>query len=186
MAKLNLSSPWVIYYKEVNVFFEKDPDVKVLYDDDKNEIKLYVSDSDKAKALSELFPVEKAFGEVKLKITIIPANGASFGFRASNFPTIQAAFKNNPIVDKIETVSGLFGYDLHYVLFKKEVVQYFTDNLGDYNGYRSTLYENIARDIFGDTVGVFFCTNDTYFHSYVASNVYTVSTGDSIRPACGC
>lgn len=75
---------------------KKDPDVKVLYDDDNNEIRLYVSDSDKAKALSELFPVEKTFGEVKLKITIIPANGASFGFRTSNFPTVQAALKNNP------------------------------------------------------------------------------------------
>lgn len=180
MAKLNLSSPWVIYYKEVNVFFEKDSDVKVLYDDDKNEIKLYVSDSDKARALSELFPVEKAFGEVKLKITIIPANGASFGFRASNFPTIQTALKNNPIVDKIETVSGLFGYDLHYVLFKKEIVQYFTDNLGDYNGYCSTLYENIARDIFGDMVGVFFCTSDRYYHTFVDSGTCTVSVGSPI------
>lgn len=56
------------------------------------------------------------------------------------------------------------------MLFKKEVVQYFTDNLGDYNGYRSTLYENIARDIFGDIVGVFFCTNDMYYHTFVGSD----------------
>lgn len=180
MAKLNLSSPWIIYYKEINVFFEKDPDVKVLYDDVKNEIELYVSDSDKASALRELLPVEKTFGEVKLKITVIPANGARFGFRASNFPIIYAALKNNSIVDKIETVSGLFDYDLHYVLFKKKVVQYFTDNLGDYNGYCSTLYENIAIDIFEDTTGVFFCTNDRYYHTFVDSGTCTVSVGDPI------
>ncbi len=176
MARVNLSPPWIIYYREVNAFFEHDPDVKVLFDDDKSEIKLYVSDSDKAKALSELFPVEKVFGEVRLKITIIPANGASFGFKSSNYSTVQAALKNNSIVDRIETVSGLFNYDLHYVLFKKEVVQYFTDNLGDYNGYCSTLYENIARDIFGDVVGVFFCTSDKIYCTYVTSTPYTTSS----------
>ena len=180
MARLILSSPWVIYYKEVNVFFEKDPDVKVLYDEESNEIELYVTDPDKARALRELLPVEKTFGEVKLKVTVIPVNGTKFGFKASNFSTIQAALKNNPIVDRIETVTGLFDYDLHYVLFKKEVVQYFTDNLGDYNGYCSTLYENIAIDIFKDTTGVFFCTSDKYLHTFTDSGICTIPTGERI------
>jgi len=48
--------------------------------------------------------------------------------------------------------------DLTYVLFKNKVVQYFIDNIGDYNGMKSTLYEDIARDIFEDVDGVFFCT----------------------------
>lgn len=180
MAKISLSPPWIIYYKELNAFFENDPDVKVLFDEEKNEIKLYVSDAEKAKALSELLPMVKKYEEVELKIAIIPANGAAFGFKSSSVDSIKAALKNNPIVDKIETVSGLFGYDLHYVLFKKEVVQYFTDNIGDYNGFCSTLYENIARDIFEDTIGVFFCTSDRCYHTFADSGICTVLKGSPI------
>lgn len=170
MAKINLSPPWIIYYKEINELFKQDSDIKVLFDEDEIEIKLYVSDGQKANALSELLPLTKTYGEVELKINVIPANGASLGFKASSVNSIKTALKNNPIVDKIETISGLFSYDLHYVLFKKEVVQYFTDNIGDYNGFCSTLYENIARDVFGEIAGVFFCTSDKAFDRYITFN----------------
>ena len=33
-----------------------------------------------------------------------------------------------------------------FVLFKKEVVQYFADDISNPQGVRSTLYENIAKD----------------------------------------
>lgn len=158
MATLNMSAPWIIYYKKLDAFFKEDPDVTVLYDEEKNEVKLYINDSEKYTALSELLPVEKEFGNVTLKTTLIPANGASFRV-GSSISTIQAALKNNPIVNRIEIVGGLFGYELNYVLFRNCVVQYFTDNLRDYHGYSSTLYEDIARDIFNDYVGVFFCTD---------------------------
>ena len=48
---------------------------------------------------------------------------------------------------------------LHYVVFKNRVVQYWSDNLGDINGNTSTLYENIARDVFGETDNVCFNTD---------------------------
>ena len=37
-----------------------------------------------------------------------------------------------------------------YVVFEKEVVQYWNDNLGDINGLRSTLYQDLAKEIFAD------------------------------------
>ena len=46
-----------------------------------------------------------------------------------------------------------------YVVFKKEVVQYFNDSLGDIHGVCSTLMQDIAKDIFEDTEGVYFCTD---------------------------
>ena len=46
-----------------------------------------------------------------------------------------------------------------YVVFVKEVVQYFNDDLGDANGVCSTLYQDIAKRLFTSTEGVFFCTN---------------------------
>lgn len=159
MARVNLSPPWIIYYKEVDAFFAYDPEVKVLFDEDDLVLRLYVENSAKANALNHLLPTEKDFGGVILKIQIIPANTALTGNPA--FSIIQAAFANNPIVKDIKVIHGIFAYDLNYVLFEKTVVQYFTDNLGDYNGFCSTLYENIARDIFENVDGVFYCTNPT-------------------------
>jgi hypothetical protein len=47
-----------------------------------------------------------------------------------------------------------------YVIFKKEVVQYYDDNLGDAHGNRTTLYEQIANQIFEDREGIYFCTDN--------------------------
>lgn len=50
-----------------------------------------------------------------------------------------------------------------YVVFKNCVVQFFNDNLNDPHGVVSTLYENIADEIFKDIQfpndGVAFCTD---------------------------
>ena len=51
MAKLNLSPPWVVYYRKLSAFFKEDPEVKIVYDDIEQEIKLYVSNAEKAVAL---------------------------------------------------------------------------------------------------------------------------------------
>ena len=49
-----------------------------------------------------------------------------------------------------------------YVVFKNCVVQFFNDNLNDPHGVLSTLYQDIAREVFGDcgmAGGVAYCTD---------------------------
>lgn len=50
---------------------------------------------------------------------------------------------------------------MYYVVFKNCVVQFFNDNLNDIYGNISTLYQDIAREIFADAEweGVFYCTD---------------------------
>ena len=180
MAKISLSPPWVEYYREVNEMFKRDKEVRVVYDEDKNKLSLYVDDEAKAYALSQLLPATKEFGTVLMEIEIVPCNTKGSSLRRTNNITIENAFARNPAVNSIKTVSGIFGYDLYYVIFEKSVVQYFVDNLGDYNGIKSTLYENIARDIFEDTVGVFFCTSDKTYNSYVVSDPCTFAKGSYV------
>ena len=157
MARLKLSPPWVIFYSEVDAMFKNDDDVMVVYDEEENEIKLYVEGEEKAGAMSELLPTEKQFGNVTLKVTVVPANGLLLNQKVSD--AYRAMFEGNSAVDYIEDVEGVFSNDLHYVVFAKEVVQYFTDDLGDAHGVRSTLYQEIAKDIFENQDGVYFCTN---------------------------
>ena len=151
--KLKLSSPWMTYYHELEALFKEDPAIKLEYNEDDNIIKLYVEGDEKADALTQILPSEKVFGSVVVKIMVIPANKLT----NSKILLFQKAFEGNPVVTAIETYT-LFNNPVTYVVFKNKVVQFFNDNLGDINGNKSTLYQDIANEIFEDHTGIFFCT----------------------------
>ena len=164
MAKLNLSSPWVVYYRKLSAFFKEDPEVRITYDEIEQEIKLYVDNDEKAVALKNLLPHEQNFGNVTLYITIVPTNKTTFDSVKAAYSTslsdiIHICFNNKAIVGVI-VVDGIMTNKMIFVIFKKEVVQYFTDNIGDYHGICSTLYQDLAKEIFGNIDGVFFCTDN--------------------------
>lgn len=164
MARLRLSPPWDIHYRKINELFKKDTGIKVVYDEDVNEVKLYVDDTEKAAAIGMLLPEKCEFGNVIMKITVIPANQDKAELRICRMSQtmeglFKTAFKDNEIMTCACTLSSVVANDVTFVVFKKEVVQFFDDNLFDLNGVRSTLYQDIAEDVFGDKCnGVYFCT----------------------------
>lgn len=166
MAKLKLSPPWIIYYEEVNAMFAKDSEVHVIYDEDECSLKLYVNNCQKAYALSKVLPETKEFGNIKMTISVILANEKeSKGFTIRDYPNAnpwETVFSHNMAVQYVKPVMWIGGEVFTYVVFKKEVVQYYTDNIGDLDGMASTLYETIAKDIFVNTDGTFFCTSTGY------------------------
>ena len=161
MARLKLQSPWIQFYDEIEVFFEEDPEVRVIYDEYEDEIRLYVDNPQKAEALTNVLPAEKEYGNITLKVTVIPSNTDT---AVGDIPRLKSdilqALSGNPIVDDFKIVTGIFANDIVYVVFRKEVVQYFNDNLGDANGNCSTLYQDIAKRIFNEIPGVYFCTSE--------------------------
>ena len=103
MAKLNLSPPWVVYYRKLSAFFREDSEVKITYDDIEQEIKLYVDNAEKAVALENLLPKEQNFGNVTLYITIVPANKTCFdSVKAGNSTNlndiVRICFNNKAVV----------------------------------------------------------------------------------------
>ena len=160
MAKVKLSPPWDIFYREINAMFMRDPEVRVMYDEEALTLKLYVSNDDKADALMQVLPPQKTFGNVTLQIEVVPANDIVNGSAAHLWTRV---FFGNDAVNYIREVKGIAGLpDVVFVLFRKEVVQYYTDNLSDFHGLTSTLYQNIAKDIFVETENVYFCTDIDY------------------------
>jgi len=153
--KVGLSAPWVTFYREINALFGDDPDIHIEYDEDEVEVKLFVQNSDKADALTQLLPTEKAFGNVVLKITVIPANEPA----PTKASLIARAFQGNPVYSYGTTVDGIMSNPIHYVVFANKVVQFFNDDLGDVNGNCSTLYQEIAKDVLGAEEGVHYCTD---------------------------
>ena len=162
MAKVKLSPPWDIFYREINAMFMRDPEVRVMYDEEALTLKLYVSDDDKADALMHVLPPEKKFGNVTMQIEVVPANKLDISNSSASRLWYRVFFGNDAVND-IREVKGIAGLpDMTFVLFRKEVVQYYTDNLRDLHGITSTLYQTIANDIFIETEGVYFCTDVDY------------------------
>lgn len=162
MAKeVKLSPPWIEYVDKLDVFFKKDDDIEIDYEDgdeeDEKKIKIFVDNQKKAEALEELLPREKFFGNVKVNIVIIPNN------EDNKVSALKTLLEGNEAVSFIETITMPFAINsFTYVVFEKEVVQYWNDNLADYNGLTSTLYQDLAKEIFEDANldGVYFCTDE--------------------------
>ena len=153
MAKL--SPPWVNFYREIAALFEQDPEVKVVYDEESYVIQLYVGNGRKADALAKLLPAEKDFGNVQVHIAVIPAN-ENTGDPMGDF---RDAFAGNPVVDNIVSMDTPFG-KMNYVVFIPQVAQYYNDDISDLYGNRTTLFQEIAKDVFSDSHGVNFCTDN--------------------------
>ena len=158
MAKFSLSPPWIIFYGEIEAFFKEDQEVTVTYNDKgfkDFEVKLYVNNREKADALYKLLPKEKKFGDVTMKIIVVPVIKSV----ESKIELFRKAFNGNNAVSCIESGSDVITSCFNYILFTNEVVQYFTDDIGDPHGITSTLYQDIAKDIFDEHEGIFFCTD---------------------------
>lgn len=151
-----LSSPWTAYYRKMDALFGSDPDIKVVFDEQECNLHLLVENPDKADALTQLLPAEKTFGNVTMKISVIPAN---LDRAPSKVSLIKTAFQGNPAFSYAASAEGLFSSPIHYVVFANKVVQYFNDDLGDVNGNCSTLYQELAKEILGESEGIHYCTD---------------------------
>lgn len=149
---MKLSAPWVNFYNEIKALFEQDPEIKISFDEETPEVKLFVENNRKADALTQLLPAEKEFGNVTLKVTVVPANE-----ELSKLDLISEAFFGNPALSYVwKAVTPLGEFD--YAVFENKVVQYFNDDMRDINGNRSTLYQELAKDVFGEEANLCFCT----------------------------
>ena len=156
MENLNLSSPWVIFYRKIDELFKDDPEVKLVYSDEEVTLKLYVDNQEKADALTKLLPAEKEFGNVTLKIAVVPAD---FENKESTADLFKKAFRGNPAFSDIICSETPGSFQATYVVFAKKVVQFFSDDLTDAHGQTSTLYQELAKEVFGQIDGTYFCTD---------------------------
>lgn len=164
MAKFKLEAPWYSFRKKIASLFEQDPNIVVgqVYDiDDEFDyaFDIEVRDHEKFIALDRVLPKMVPFGNVRLGIYLFDEeNDAGFDDAVDLFRTI---FKGNPIVKDIKELEDQTGTRHGYVRFQPEVVQFFDDNLLDYNGNWTGLAQDIATEVFAERArGVHFCTTD--------------------------
>lgn len=155
MEKVKLSPPWMIYFRKLEAFFMKDDDVAVTFDKDNSAIKIYVTGEAKAEAIEKLLPSHKSFGTVLVDIIVYPANTKA----TSKMSLLKTALEGNKAVSYTRSMSVGSLNDFNFVVFVPEVVQFYNDDLGDINGLCSTLYQDLAKDLFGEEAGIYFCTD---------------------------
>ena len=71
---VKLVPPWIEYKNKVVALFGKDPQIKIEYNDDAKELKMFVNSARKAEAIGKLLPGGITFGNVTMDIKVIPAN----------------------------------------------------------------------------------------------------------------
>lgn len=155
MSNTKLSPPWYSYYNKIKALFEKDPDVEVYFDDESYEVKIFVSNDKKADALAAIFPTKKSIGNIDLRITVYVDHDNNKDI----LDLFSTAFEGNPIVSYITSGSDPLTSNFNYVVFKPDVVQFFNDDLTDVNGNYTSIYADIAKEIFENTNNVYFCTD---------------------------
>ena len=156
MKNIKMSAPWYIYFEQLKALFEQDDevDLDIIEEDEGYKIEIFVADDIKAEAIAKLLPEKKVFGNVEVLIYVYPSTNERDGW----IETFADAFEGNPIIEDILPYSGP-AHDQNFVVFKKEVVQYYSDNIQSVDGVTSTIYEDIAREVFEDAPGgIFFST----------------------------
>ena len=155
MDNLQLSPPWITFANELKAMFRFDPAVEVVYDQQAQKINIYVESSVKAEALEQLLVKEAVFGNVTVQICVIPGNAVS-----DKYVNVYAtAFENNPALIDTKYVKSPLG-EFTYIIWNAAPVQFFDDNLADYQGKKTMLMEDVARDVFAQLPNVFHCTQE--------------------------
>lgn len=157
---MKISPPWVTYVNELMALFGEDPEINIKYENELPRVKLYVSNWKKATALGLLLKRGVEFGNIYLYVEVIPPNTERVKLENCNDYKLlfEEGFKGNPAFSFIYQVEGIFSNKIIYVVFKNKVIQFFNDNLNDVYGNISTLYQEIAKDVF-DIKGICYCTD---------------------------
>ena len=167
-VRMKISPPWVTYINKLQALFDGDPEIAFNVDSQGIEphVTLTTHNGDKATALVKVLPENVNFGNVDLTISVDgPFTNRAFKTNKELFETI---FSKNPAFAYCvaPTEEGYWFIDFCYVVFKNCVVQFFNDNLDDAHGVISTLYQDIAKEIFEDAnlSNVHYCTDVEHGH----------------------
>lgn len=151
-AKVGLSAPWYTYHHMVVAMFGSDPEIKIrelgATGGGEYSFIIHVKTTAKAEALKRLVIQHVPMGNLTINITILgPDENKVDASNASSEEIINNAFSGNPIFVRTENVEVMM-FKMLYCIFKKEVIQFFNDDLTDYKRNYSGLAHDIAYEIF--------------------------------------
>lgn len=152
MANVGLQSPWVTTYGKIKALLVRDPDLnisKITESEGVYTFNISSTNANKICALEKIIKNEFTYGNVVLKINFLVENTEEEG-NTITANDLRNAFTGNGVVSKIETVTNPVGIDQTFVLFERDVIQFYNDDISDFYGNFNGLAEDIARELFND------------------------------------
>jgi len=153
---VRLSPPWYTFFDLIKYTIGKDDQVKVLemeeVDDRYFLIPIEVNDEDKAIALATILTPYKEYGNIKVYAEVLYCGKVvkpddKKQNVCSLYMFYKEALESNDYFAYVE-FRDFFGKMILYPVFKKEVVQFFNDNMADlYNNYNA-----VAADAFAEVL----------------------------------
>lgn len=163
MGNLKISSPWQEFNSKVRTLFDGDKDIEVgdIYKPNEGgeayfAFDILVRNHKKFEALDKVMPAAVEFGNITLGICVQDLENAVDEIRPAQL--FAAIFEGNPHFKDVKEINDVAGFTHAYVRFKPEVLQFFNDDLSDYNRNWSGLAQDIAEEVFADLPGTHFCT----------------------------
>lgn len=155
---LNIEAPWFTYFKEIYNLFEKDPELTVdseltEKDDGNYEFMIASKNGDKLNAIERLLGYGRVFGAIKVFIKYGYENVKDEDWAE----VYRKAFEGNPYFQEVaEYQLPMFGTST-YAIFKKDIITFYNDNLGDYHGNDHYIVADLVKDIITDQ-NIYICT----------------------------
>ena len=152
MNNVGLQSPWVTTYNKINALFERDSDLTISPlsggEDGVYTFSISSPNATKLNAIEKILANNYVYGNVTLNIKFVVEDSGKEGITVADF---KNAFTGNNIVSKIETVPNPVGISQTFVMFGREVIQFYNDDISDRYGNFNGLAEDIARELFNPT-----------------------------------
>lgn len=158
MNELSLSAPWETYQRKLKAFFA-DTDIEVcspVRDDTTGEVCINVlcSNVEKYTALACFLKPKVTFGNVDVNVKVT-AGETVLNDAVAMYKKLFNGNLNFRDIKNVDAPGPGAGWT--YVRFWPDVIQFFDDDLSDFNRNWNGLAEDIAREIFIEN-GVQFCT----------------------------
>lgn len=161
-----IQSPWVTHWEMVKAMFAKDESVRIsdlIYIPSNNgnnaiyKFQILATDNDKAAAIKDVLLQSIEMGNITLKIDIGAGTeifheiDSNKGNSIVELDDYKRVFVGNPAFYDVIDIADFYGVHHKFVVFEREVVSFFNDDLTDPWGLWNGLYEDIARNIFVDS-----------------------------------
>jgi len=161
---VKLSPSWTTVEKKIRALFNGDEDITIKpmkrLADGNLELSLEGPDACKMIALSSIMKTKYNFGNFNLNLVFKTTNGKEVGpievdeWYDDLYGVYEDAFCSTPAVIDVKEVQDITPADIVVIEFKKEVVQFFNDDLTDYYGNWNGLYTDIAKELLNDNLFV--------------------------------
>lgn len=163
MAKKNetvkMSPPWDGYMNMLASFFRGDDRIRVGCGTDKRVGTVAVFDSKMYAALEQVLKTRVRFGNVVLRINIVPADGLkAFKGEMTDLEALRCVLSKNPAFAKFVSRKTELG-NFVYCMFKPVVLMWHNDNPASPYKQTASVYETAALEVFKSAkIGISYAT----------------------------